>query len=151
MPENGKESQKAKMPDFIYVDEVHQRENELGTKPNYFENLKKINKSNYPFFLRILTLFVAFILLFWMICISFILVIVSLFSIVTFFKVDQLNNYLKQFWKLLRRISAFCLALFVATLSPSFGLGILTLYLMMQGENLESSFMSRILSKKSFN
>lgn len=139
-----------KLPDFIYIDDDKSNGSKSKSQSDaeYFEALKKLNSGSYPAFLRVITFIGAFILTIWSVGLLIGFLFLSLLSILTFFQWKDLNQSLPKFWKVLCRMSAFALSLAVATFSPGFGFGITAVYLLMQGENPESGFMGRILSKR---
>lgn len=136
-----------KLPDAIYVDDVHQYEKRktFSGKMEYFEKIQKIEKGGYPFFLRIITAVGGTLILVWSLLLAVFTAFITVLVAVCFFASDQLNQNVKNLWKMLGRMCVFSLSLFIASFAPAFGFGVIALYMMMNGENVEASFMSRIL------
>lgn len=149
MSEKNEEPEKfeGKLPDAIYVDDVHQYEKRQGFsgKMEYFEKIQKIEKGGYPFFLRIVTALGGTLIFVWSFFLAAFAAFITLLAAVCFFASDELNQNMRNLWKMFGRMCVFSLSLIIATFAPAFGFGMIALYMMMNGENVEASFMSRIL------
>jgi hypothetical protein len=137
-----------KLPDYIYVDEKSDEKTKGDFGEKYFTSLNNLNARTYPFALRLMTLFGAIILGFWMFLLGACLGVLALVSAVFFFQWKELNQLTHRFSKIVCRLFAISLSLLVATWDPAFGFGIILLYFMLQGEKLETGFMGRILKKQ---
>jgi hypothetical protein len=150
MPEKSESESSDKepiVPDAIIIDDVQyeKRQDPFSGKIAYLETIQDMDKRGYPFFLRVITFIAGIALFCWTLCVALCLAVVSFLAVACLFKVDQFNQSIARFWKILRRMSAFTLSLFVATFAPAFGFGTIALYMMLQNEDMESSFIGRLL------
>lgn len=138
-------SETPKMPDFIYVDEVSSSPHEDSLHEE--EMLKKtLQHSNdqYPFSLRVLTFFVASILTVWVGLLAVLFLLAAAISTILLFQSPSTIQTMQKLWKSIGNFSAYALALFVATINPTFGFAILTLYAMLKHQNPEQMFVNKI-------
>lgn len=158
-PESGKEHQQGdqtgkkfegKSPDFIYTDE--ERHPDEGNQGAFDQRqsfgAKDIKNASYPGFLRLLTLVVAAALSVWFCIISVVFLIVLVLAAVSLFQVPEVLKLVDRLWKAMGNLSAYALALYVATLNPAFGFGIIALYAMQHGENWENSAYGKIFTNR---
>ena len=137
------------LPDEIIVaEDPEKKQRDFSEKMAYFEAIQKIDTEGYPFFMRLVTLFIGILLFCWSIIIGVVELAIVFLAAICLFNSEPLNQYMREYWQILCKMSAYSLSLFVATLAPSFGLGILALYLTMKGENLENSLMSRLVKSR---
>lgn len=137
--------QPGKMPDFIYVDDLQaQKESwESSAQQSPFAQ-----QTTYPIFLRFLTFFVACLLTLWIGVLLALLLINTIVAIALLFKSPSTIETVARLWKSIGRFSAYALALFVATLNPAFGFGILALYALQSGENSEEMPFSKMFKNR---
>lgn len=117
-----------KAPDFIYVDEDRIQGGEGRFHSKEGQSRSPLEKVKYPTFLRVLTFVVAAALTVWLVLLSVVFLIVAFIAALTLFQAPSALRLMARVWKWICHISAYALALYVATLSPSFGLGILLVY-----------------------
>lgn len=133
-----KSSEPAKAPDFIYIDEERD-ESEGGFKSNPSNVFQqKEQKKTYPSFLRVVTLILSAALTIWILLLCAIFAIVLLIAAISLFRSSPANALYAKIGGIICKLSAVALGLFLATLSPSFGFGVIALYAMQKGENLYS-------------
>jgi len=127
-----------KAPDFIYVDDVSSRKEQwesLGNEPPFVSGIT--SQTGYPFFLRLLTLLISGILTLWIGVLIVLFLITTAISAILLFRSPSAIQTMKTQWKSIGSISAYALALFVATINPAFGFGIFALYALQSGEPAE--------------
>lgn len=137
-----------KKPDFIYVDHTYQHERSQGSEgaSQAFESLRTMQQRHYPLSLRFFTLGASFIFAIWaalmLICTGVSIVIAAL----VLFKSDYGNGRIKAYWKYFRQSLVFMLGLFVAAFSPAFGISIIILYYVQQGESIRNRLFARVFT-----
>lgn len=137
-----------KLPDFIYIDE-HPQEEKWSHEKFYGKSTsfsKSLQGRHYPYFLRAITLIVGLALTTWVFLLFVALLAISLMALLTLLQFHDFNRLILHLWRWICRMSAFALALLVATLSPAFGFGIAAVYLTQHGESMESGMMGKIFN-----
>lgn len=138
-----------KPPDFIYIDDDRQTNAEAKgsfNRKQAFTSTKIVNGS-YPGFFRVLTLVVAAALTVWIGVLLAIFLVTGVIAAVLLFQETPALLLARKLWKTVCRLSAYALGLFVATLNPSFGFGILALYAVQHGENWEQGAFGRMFTQ----
>ena len=153
----GEDSEKAKekpeaerkMPDFIYVDDHHQTDTDkIGSTqqdPNQmFGSIQTMAKGSQPFYIRLLAI-AAFSFVF---CGSFVVLLGFLIyltlSLLLLRQSDFLNKQTSVSWRAYKKMIVFALGSFVSIFNLSFGLGIVMMYFMLNGEKMNSRMMDEL-------
>ncbi|MBA3814957.1 MAG: hypothetical protein H0X29_00235 [Parachlamydiaceae bacterium] len=124
-------------PDFIYVDEVSPRKEQWESLGGETPKGGFTGQTGYPFFLRLLTLLISGILTLWIGVLVVLFLITTAISAILLFRSPSAIQTMKSQWKSIGSVSAYALALFVATINPAFGFGIFALYALQSGESAE--------------
>ena len=110
----------------------------------YIESFQKLENLKFPLMLRVLSLigslFVFFISLFVLVGVG----ISLFFALITFFSNVEVNNSLKKTLYGFKKITAIWFGLFIASISPPLGFGLILLYFMLHKEKMNNAFFSRI-------
>lgn len=136
--------EKAKIPDYIYVDESPE-ENPWGDKEEYYQTIHKLTGQTYSWGLRVFCAFAAIVAWLYVLLMLLLSGITGAIAAVALFSSPAINAKFYRFLKLLCRGSAVFLGTFVAIFSPTFGFGILILYFMLQGEKMDERILSRFV------
>lgn len=139
--------EKRKMPEFIVVEDATQQQEYFRPKgPEMsFQAFRNLEAGKYPLMLRVL--FLGLSVIFGFLAFLFgVLLLVSLFlSAITLFQFQGSIDYNRQLWKRIKKVLVLALGFFVATFSPPLGLGIIMLYFMMLGEEINSFLKTRFM------
>lgn len=137
-----------KLPDYIYTSDERDpsssaeeviQEGKTGT-------YRDSTSGSYPLFFRLLTLLSCSVMTLWASVLFAASLLFSVATLLVFWRSEEMSIKAASFWKRSCKISAIALALFVATLSPSFGFGIAALYFAQRGEK-KPSFFDRLKPK----
>ena len=138
-------------PEFIILES----EEEQGQSPHaqkihseYFETIQGLNKIQFPWTLRILIFFTLFFVLIGTVIVTFFFIISLLFAALAFFQSKTMNDNMVKSWKNVKKLCVFSAGMFLAIFSPALGLGLIVLYLMLQGEHLNKAIMERLFKTK---
>lgn len=63
-------------------------------------------------------------------------------------KFEPFNKQTIRYWKQLKKAVVIALGLFIATLSPAFGFGMILLYFVLQGEEINNSFLNQMMKSR---
>lgn len=145
-------SEKRKMPEFIYVDPDVETEREApdlgGFGQEYFTSFQTFKKKDSSIMVRVVSFFGALILLGAVILgLPFFLLFLAL-NLITFFKMKPFWEQTIKLWEYIKRVLAVIVGLFVAVFSPSFGLTIIMVYFLLQGQRLENQFMMKLMKSR---
>jgi ABC-type multidrug transport system fused ATPase/permease subunit len=137
-----------KFPEFVVLDaEEDSKQRQRDSKEKEFlDSIFRLKKQHYGFALRIFFVFLGLFFLIALALVSIATFVVFLFALLGLFQVGSFNAAFSRAWKSFRVVFASTLGMFVAVLDPAFGLGIVVLYLMLNGENVKDGMMSRIIN-----
>lgn len=139
-------------PEFIIL-QSDEGEDDLGAfataHSEYYDSLKKLNKVQFSVPLRLVIALAFFVLLFLSVLALFFCSISLILSTVTLFMIKEMNANLYKSWKNVKKVLVFTVGLFLAIFSPALGLGLIVLYFMLLGEQLNKSFVSRLFKFRS--
>lgn len=128
-------------PQFIYIDEQHEWRQEgdfTGGEHDYIHSFEKLRKGKYPLALRITTFVVSFWCLFAAILVFLIFLMGVVLGVVTLFRVEGINMRIRYLWNGVAKLLVFGCGLFVASFNPPYGIGLVLLYFMMKGQELNA-------------
>ncbi|MBS4168763.1 hypothetical protein [Parachlamydia sp. AcF125] len=142
-----------KLPEFIYIEDLQRgaEQEEIRKNPGeekLYSSINQLEKKHYPWVLRAITFFAS---LFLLVAIPFLLVVVlcnALFAVGLLGKFEPFNRQTIRYWKQLKKATVIALGLFTATLSPAFGFGIILMYFVLQGEELNNSFLEQMMKSR---
>lgn len=137
-------------PEFIYLDEHSEQywEGETQGHAEYFESLNQLGKAHYPFTLRLFTFAASLVL---GVCAIALLAasIVSFALSGLFLRTNEgLNATCRRYFGVFQKLVVFSLGTLIATFSPPLGLGMIVLFFMIRGEQIESNFISRFVKNQ---
>lgn len=150
--EHKEDSTKRNEPEIIYIDDISiEPELEESTaQEQFYSSIHELGKGkHYPLFMRILTFFASLALL---ILLPFFMLFAAAHGLVAglvLFRNSASNAKARYYWKQLKKTIAVTLGLLIATISPSFGFGIIILYFLIQGEEIQNSFLNQVINRKS--
>lgn len=139
-------------PEFIYIDERKERERReevlSDKRSNYFTKLQEIDNIKYPFYMRIFT--VIWSVLFALGAIAALVAFMGVFlcAALCLFRWQRCNSVLAKLSDNFYKLLVFSLGTFIGTVSPPFGFGIIVLYFMLRGEDVENSIFMRFLQSR---
>lgn len=148
--ENQEDSTTRRDPEIIYIDEVS-IEPELEESTDHgqlYNSINQLEKVHYPFFLRLITFFASLALLILLPLFALFVAAHGLIAGLLVFKNPTSNAKAWYYWKQLKKTAAVMLSLLIATISPSFGFGMIILYFVLQGEEIHNSFLNQIMNRK---
>lgn len=142
-----------KLPEFIYIDDIQiepdQEESRKSTREeNLYASINELEKARYPWLLRVLTFFASLVLV---VVIPILLIVVlcnALFAFGLLWKFEPFNKQTIRYWKQLKKAVVIALGLFIATLSPAFGFGMILLYFVLQGEEINNNFLNQMMKSR---
>lgn len=145
--ESDKKETKAKMPDFILMDDTQDYLHDRQSHINPSKESLKYHSLNSSFSLRMLCL-VGMILSF-LVAMGMLLLtlIVFVFAAILLFQHQQLNQTLRHYWNFYINASVTALGLGIATITPPTGLGLLLIYFSFKGQTSNHRFVRNILNK----
>ncbi len=136
-------------PEFIYIDERQERakraESLQKASGAYIEKLQLIDNRKIPFIFRFLSLlwsfaFAAGAALLFVLC-----VVLFPIAILLFFRWERLNAFIKRQWTLMGKLLVFSIGTLIATVNPPYGFGIIVLYFVLRGEDIENNALMRLI------
>ncbi len=154
-------AKKIHQPEFILLDkeeepstfssnkaqrDYQRQEQQDSQKSDYTETLKKLSHKRLTFpvhmliLLAAITLAIATAITATLAILSFILAGLILFQSV------QLNHFALYFWQRAYKLFIFTLGLSFAVFTPSFGFGLILLYLSLKGEKVKNTYFSRFFN-----
>jgi hypothetical protein len=149
-PENNdanRGSEKRKLPEFIFVDVDRESEAQKtsGFEEQYFRSFQALKHKDSSISLRITCLLGALLLLVTLMFAIPFLLLFLLFNVLTFFKIQSFWAQTKKLWLYLKRALVMALGFSVAVFSPSFGVTLIMIYFLLQGQKMENHFMMKLM------
>src|ERR1700733_8987960 len=140
-------SEKRKLPEFVYVDVDREDEAKKfsGFEEQYFRSFQALKHKGSSISVRITCLLGSLLLI---VTVAFAVPFLLLFAILnalTFFKMKLFWLQTKKLWMYLKRALVVTLGFAVAVFSPSFGLTIIMIYFLLQGQQMENQFMMKLM------
>ncbi len=131
-------------PEYEILDGREQDENKNDSSKTqqgeYVDVLSNLRHHHFPFAIRILIfLTVIGIAVASLFAAAFALINTALAGILLF-QNGQINIHMQKSWRNVGKLLVFTFGLIIAVFNPPFGFGIIVLYLMLRGENLNASF-----------
>jgi len=147
---NGERKDSSKEPEIIYIDDVYvePETNESTSQQQLYSSINQLEKTHYPFFLRIITFFAALALALVLPLFALFVAAHGLIAGLLLFKNATSNTKALYYWRQLKKTAVVMLSLLIATISPSFGLGMIVLYFVLQGEEIHNSFLNQMINRK---
>lgn len=141
------ENENPKKPDIIYVDAIDDEEVKKGyEEQRYWSSIRELKNAHFPFGLRILAVFVG----------SFAAVIAALvfvgavvwfgISLIAFRQSPSFNAQADKAWKLTRKCTLIAFGSLLTIFNPALGIGLVILYFMINGEEVNSMILKRFSS-----
>jgi hypothetical protein len=130
-------------PEFIILDGNAEPESQSSQR-EYFEALNRLESKHYPLSLRFMLLLAAIAVIFVVLFYILASVMAWLVACLTFFSLETQVDHLHKTWKACKRLTVVALGLVVAIFSPAFGLGMMLLYFLMHGENINEGIIGRV-------
>ena len=135
-------------PEFVILDgtedEAKPHPDLLESQREYLEAISRLGSHHYSFPLRfmlfLMSLGVGLAALFYLFATFMALVVSSL----TFFSLETQVAHLKKCWKGCKKLAIVALGILVAVFSPPFGLGMILLYFLLHGENIDQGIVGRV-------
>lgn len=143
---NDASEQKAKMPDYIYVEEDDQSNAFSAQYKEYYNALNRLQKYNYSWGIRLACLFVTALMTVYIALMGLLFLFTGALAALMLFRSESANIHFQQYWRRFRRSVVIGLGTCVAIISPAFGFGIVVLYFMLHGDKLNDTFFSRFLN-----
>lgn len=148
MTTEGEDKQKAKMPEFIYVDSG--REEIRGSyqqfsQQEYIQSFQKIGTIHFPISIRFICLLLALVMFLTAAFVSIFVALFFMLNILTFFQAKQFWAKTKELWIRLKKVIVTAFGALIGVFSPAFGFSIILVYLMLQGGTQNEDWVTRII------
>lgn len=139
-------------PEFIIIDEERYEETSRSEgayqqSSSYYESLNKLHEIKPTLTIRIACLISSLMLFAYTAFIGVLMLLTLALVAITFGQAKSAVKGLAYFWSLLIRLFVISSGLFVGLFSPTFGLGIIILFFVLQGEK-EDPILSRIIKSR---
>lgn len=131
-------------PEFIDIEDLHNQANDEGLFGT-FEELRQSNSM--PFVFRVFSFFVSFVLFATSSLLLVLSAITGVLSGLTLGKVSFIEKRFHKYWRNFKRLFTLGLGLQIMTFSPSLGMSFILIYVSLQGESMEGSFIKSFLAK----
>lgn len=143
-------SEKRKLPEFIFVDADRESETPRygGFEEQYFRSFQTLKHKDSSISVRITCLLGALLLSVIVALATPLLLLCVILNVLTFFKGKNFWLQTKKLWMYLKRACVVILGFLVALFSPSFGLTIIMIYFLLQGQRMENDFMMKLLRSR---
>lgn len=144
--EHSEEKGEIKKPEFIYVEteEYHAGHEYGGFQEEFKESYQKMGSRQYPIAVRFVCFIGAFFLLFFLLLATPFLIVFTVINVLTLFQWKAWAQKTKQVWKTYSKMFVTVLGLLLAVISPAFGLSVILVYLMMNGQKTDDVWVNRI-------
>ncbi len=146
-PQGNKEDPIIHHPEFIILDggeEADFHTESSGEQSQYFEAINRLEGQRYPLFLRILFFLMSLGLILAVLFFLLGTLIAVVTGCLTLFRNETILAHLNKTWKTCKKLAAVALGVFVAAFSPPFGLGMILLYFVLHGENIDQGIIGRV-------
>lgn len=137
-------------PEFVLLDKEQPKENERGGN-EYFQALNMLQGIKPSLGLQLVILFAVFLIFLATVISIFFFLINVLISLLVLFSNDNVNKYVLQSWKNVKKLCVFLVGTIIGLFSPSLGIGLIVLYLMKEKEPLNKSVLSRLFKSNAAN
>lgn len=136
-----------KKPEIIYLDASYEEEAEKGyEQQRYWSAIGDLRKAHFPLGLRFLALFVGIIMgVFAAIaCVGAIVWFAA--SLIALRQAAGFNTQAKKAWDLTCKCTTISFGCLLAVINPALGIGLVILYFMMTGQEMNDVFLKRFSS-----
>jgi hypothetical protein len=116
------------------------KDNSKTQQGEYVDVLSSLRQHHFPFAIRILIFLTVIGIAVAALFAAVLALINTALAGILFFQNEQINIQMRKSWRNVGKLLVFTLGLIIAVFNPPFGFGIIVIYLMLRGENLNSSF-----------
>lgn len=135
-------------PEFIIIDEEHYEETREGEPTgHYYESFNKLHEIKPSMTIRLVCLFSSLVLSLYAALVGVFVLIALALTLVTLGQVKSAVLFLTNFWGLFIKLFVIVCGLFVGFFSPTFGLGVIVLFFVLQGDK-DDPLLSRIIQSR---
>lgn len=145
--QNNEGDEVRKLPEFIYVEEEnkhYQQQPYMGMPfdvgPGQHPEITKVPKR-----LHLFCAVASIAAIFWAIGVFLFFVVSAIIAGLLLFKSDHVNNLVMDYWKSFKRASVITTGLLIGIFSPYLGFVLVFSYLLLQGEQGQQGFITRVL------
>lgn len=135
-----------KKPEFIYVEteDYHAGHEYGGFQEEFKQSYQKMGSKNYPIAVRFVCFVCAFFIFFFLLLATPFQVVFAVVNTLTLFQWKTWAQRTKQVWQTYSKMFVTVLGLLLAVISPPFGLSVILVYLMMNGQKTDDVWVQRI-------
>jgi hypothetical protein len=138
-------------PEFVIIDDDRFEQGHEGEASqeggSFYESLNKLHEVKPTFSIRIACLISSVLLFMYTAFIGVLMLIAFALMVVTFGYFKNVVKGFVNFWNLFIKLFVISMGLFVGFFSPTFGLGIIILFFVLQGDR-EDPLLSRIIKSR---
>ena len=139
-----------KEPEIIVIEEKgeYEENTSFADEETYYRSFRSLKKDHtYPWITHVVFALASFVIAFLIVGLGFFIALLGIIDLCSLFQVESIHQRFLLTFKLWRKLFAFLLGTLVGIITPQFGIGILTTYLLLQGDKIQEEYLMRMVNR----